>query len=110
PGMIGLETALALSLTELGGAGGIPIREILGLLSWIPARIAGLSPDQGGPVVAGAVANLCIFDPNDSWTVEPAAMASRSRNTPYAGRKVTGRVRHTIYRGEPVVCDGQAQR
>ena len=44
------------------------------------------------------------------WVVDPAAMASRSRNTPYAGRALVGRARHTILRGEPVVIDGEAQR
>jgi dihydroorotase len=44
------------------------------------------------------------------WEVDPIRLASRSRNTPYAGRKLTGRVRHTVLRGEPVVVDGIAQR
>jgi len=51
-----------------------------------------------------------VFDPAEAWVVEPERLASRSRNTPYAGRKLTGRVRHTILRGEPVVVDGEAQR
>ena len=45
-----------------------------------------------------------------SWVVDPARLASRSRNTPYAGRTLTGRVRHTVLRGEPVVVDAEAQR
>jgi dihydroorotase len=44
------------------------------------------------------------------WVVEPERLASRSRNTPYAGHKLTGRVRHTVLRGEPVVINGEAQR
>jgi dihydroorotase len=60
--------------------------------------------------VEGAPANLCVIDPDAQWVVEPAALASRSRNTPYAGRKLTGRVRHTICFGEPVVVEGEAQR
>jgi dihydroorotase len=51
-----------------------------------------------------------VIDPAAQWTVDPAALASRSRNTPYAGRTLTGRVRHTIYGGEAVVIDGEAQR
>jgi dihydroorotase len=108
PGMIGLETALAVALTELGGT--LPVAAILALLSWRPAQIAGLSADHGGPVAAGATANLCVIDPDAKWVVDPARMASRSRNTPFAGRRLTGRVRHTVYRGEPVVIDGEAQR
>jgi dihydroorotase len=87
---------------------------VLALLSWQPAAIAGLDPahggDQGGPVLAGAAANLCVIDPTATWTVDPTALASRSRNTPYAGRTLTGRVRHTVFRGEPVVVDTEAQR
>lgn len=109
-GMLGLETALALALTELD----LPLARVLALLSWRPAAIAGLDAahggDQGGDVTPGAPANLCVVDPGATWTVEPAALASRSRNTPYAGRTLTGRVRHTVLAGEPVVVDGEAQR
>ncbi len=105
PGMLGLETALALALTELE----LPIERVLALLSWQPARIAGL-PAHGRPVTEGSPANLCVIDPALEWIVDPSAMASRSRNTPYGGRRVRGRVRYTILGGEPVVVDGQAQR
>ncbi len=106
PGMLGLETALALALTELD----LPIEQVLALLSWQPAAIAGLSDQHGGPVAEGRPANLCVIDPSATWTVDPAASASRSRNNPYAGRKLTGRVRHTFLFGEVVVRDGEAQR
>jgi dihydroorotase len=104
PGMLGLETALALALTELD----LPIEQVLALLSWNPARIAGLTGRHGGPVAEGFVANLCVIDPAATWVVEADRLASRSRNTPYAGRKLTGKVRHTFLRGEPVVLDGEA--
>jgi dihydroorotase len=110
PGMLGLQTALALAITELE----LPLSRILALMSWQPAVIAGLGPasggGQGGPIEPGAVANLCVIDPAATWTVDPMALASRSRNTPYAGRKLTGMVRHTVFRGEPVVVDGEATR
>ena len=106
PGMLGLETALALAITELD----LPLERVLALLSWQPARIAGLTADHGGPVAAGRVANLCVFDPAERWTVEAATLASRSRNTPYQGRELQGRVRHTVLRGEVVVSAGEAQR
>jgi dihydroorotase len=110
PGMLGLETALSLALGELD----LPLQRIVALMSWQPARICGLDAahggTQGGPVVAGSVANLCVIDPHATWTVDPAALASRSRNSPYAGRTMTGRVRHTVFRGEPVVVDSGAQR
>ncbi len=106
PGMLGLETALALAMTELD----LPFEAIAGLLSWQPARVAGLSGAHGGPVAEGRPANLCVVDPAATWEVDPLRLASRSRNTPYAGRKLTGRVRHTVLFGEPVVVDGEAQR
>ena len=106
PGMIGLETALALALTELD----LPIERVLALLSWQPAAIAGLADSQGRPIAAGEPANLCVIDPSATWVVDPAASASRSRNNPFAGRTLTGRVRHTLCHGEPVVIDGEAQR
>jgi dihydroorotase len=106
PGMLGLETALALALTELA----LPIERVLALLSWQPARIAGIDAEHGGPLLEGRPAHLCVVDPAAVWVVEPDRLASRSRNTPYAGRKLTGRVRHTLLAGEPVVIDGEAQR
>jgi dihydroorotase len=106
PGMLGLQTALALALTELD----LPIERVLGLMSWQPAVIAGLAPEHGGPIANGRPANLCVIDPTARWVVDPNALASRSRNTPYAGRTLTGRVRHTLLRGEPIVIDGEAQR
>jgi dihydroorotase len=104
PGMLGLETALALTLAVL------PLEQALAVLSWQPARIAQLDGEHGGPVAEGRPANLTVIDPTAEWTVDPATLASRSRNTPYAGRTLTGKVRHTIFRGEPVVVDGEATR
>jgi dihydroorotase len=109
PGMLGLETALALTLSELVEPGALQLGDALACLSWQPAAIAGLD-GHGGPIEPGRPANLCVVDPDVRWEVDPARLASRSRNTPYAGRKLTGRVRHTILRGEPVVVDGTAQR
>jgi len=105
PGMLGLETALALALTELD----LPIAEVLALLSWRPAAILGVSDDHGA-IEVGRPANLTVIDLDHTWTVEPAALASRSRNTPYAGRELRGKVRHTILHGEAVVVAGEAQR
>ncbi|MCU1343843.1 MAG: dihydroorotase, multifunctional complex type [Acidimicrobiia bacterium] len=105
PGMLGLETALALALTELS----IPLEQILALMSWKPAAIAGLS-EHGGSIAVGRPANLCVIDPEASWLVDANRLASRSRNTPYVGRKLKGRVRHTIFRGDLVVRDGEALR
>ena len=105
PGMLGLEYALALALTELD----LPLDAVIELLSVRPAAI-GRMGEQGRPVAVGAPANLCVIDPSAAWTIDDTGGASRSRNVPYAGRRVTGKVRHTVCAGEPVVIDGAPQR
>jgi dihydroorotase len=106
PGMVGLETALGLVLGDLG----LAVEKALALMSWQPAAIAGLSGSHGGPITPGSPANLCVIDPERGWVVEPAKLASRSRNTPFAGRELKGRARHTVLAGEPVVISEEAQR
>ncbi|MFZ9629287.1 MAG: dihydroorotase [Ilumatobacteraceae bacterium] len=106
PGMLGLETALALSLGELG----MPVRDVVAALSWKPAAIAGVADRHGRPVEVGEPANLTVFDATEQWVVTATDLASKSRNTPYAGRAVTGRVRHTVFAGEVVVDSGRATR
>jgi len=105
-GMLGLETALALVLTELDLTPG----EVVALMSTRPAAIAGIADTHGGPVAEGRPANLCVIDSDATWVVDPYRSASRSRNNPYAGRSLTGRVRHTVLWGEPVVLDGEETR
>ena len=106
PGMLGLETALALAISELE----MPMADIVAALSWKPAAIAGIGDRHGRPVTTSEPANLVVFDPTAEWVVVPARLASRSRNTPYAGRTVRGKVRHTVLAGTPTVIDGLAQR
>jgi dihydroorotase len=106
PGMLGLETALGVVLAE----GGCEIRDVVALMSWNPARIARIDAEHGRDVVAGTKANLCVFDPQLTWSVDPERLASKSINTPYVGRKLRGQVRHTIFKGMATVIDGQAQR
>jgi dihydroorotase len=108
-GMLGLETALALVWDELVLPGVLTPAQAFAAASWKGAAIAGLA-HQGQPVAPDAVANLCIFDPGHRWEVDADRLASRARNTPYAGRSLTGKVRHTVLRGEVVVKDGEAQR
>ena len=110
PGMIGLETVLAVTLGELVRTGTLSLRAALAALSWNPARIAGLDADHGRPVAAGEPANLMVFDPSNHWTVDRGVVASKSRNTPFHGRDLIGRVRHTILAGEAVVVDGKATK
>jgi dihydroorotase len=117
PGMLGLQTALPIAWEVLSPL--LSPERLFALMSTQPATIAKLTATdprraghsaQGGPVEAGATANLCVFDPAAVTVVEPRLLASRSRNTPYAGRRFTGAVRHTVLRGEPVVIDAVAQR
>ena len=105
PGMVGLETALSIVLDTLGPDWPV----IADRMSRTPARIAGLD-EHGHTPAPGAPANLTLVDPAARWTVEPSALASRSRNTPYAGTEMRGRVVATFLRGVPTVLDGKAVR
>jgi dihydroorotase len=112
PGMLGLETALSVSVGALRGV--LTPEQVLARLTAAPAAIAGVSVGhrpaasaQGGPIAVGAAGHLCVFDPAASWTLDAARLASRSRNSPYAGTTLLGRVRHTVYAGVPVVIDAE---
>ena len=107
-GTIGLETALAAVLTHLVEPGELTLSRAIEALSTAPARILGAG-DHGGPIEPGRPANLVVFDPSADGVVEPP-FASRSRNSAFLGRRLRGRVVHTMLRGELVVADGKAQR
>lgn len=109
PGMLGLETALGVSLASLLGTG-MTVADVVAALSWRPAAIAGVADEHGRPVAVGEPANLTVFDPDHAWRVEPARLASKSRNTPFVGRDLRGIVTHTILRGEATVIDGEPTR
>ncbi|MGH2726769.1 MAG: amidohydrolase family protein, partial [Actinomycetota bacterium] len=106
PGMLGLETALAVLITELVVPGRLSLSELIDRMSTAPARIRGLD-GHGGPVTAGAPATLVVFDPEARWVVDPARLESLSDNTPFAGRELQGKVVHTILRGKFTVRDGE---
>jgi dihydroorotase len=74
-----------------------------------PAAIGRLA-GHGRPLAPGEPANLLLLDPTSRATVDPAALASRSRNSPYAGRELPGRVVVTFLHGTPTVLDGKAQK
>jgi dihydroorotase len=73
-----------------------------------PARILGAT-GHGGPIEPGRAANLMVFDPDETWTVE-APFASKARNSAFLGRTLAGRVRMTLLRGELTVADAKATR
>jgi dihydroorotase len=106
PGMLGLQTALGVALAHLE----MPLVDIFALLSWKPAVIAGISDRHGRPVQVGEPANLTVVDPETIWQVAPGSLASRSKNTPYVGMDLKGRVRHTLFNGVPVVIEGVPQK
>ena len=106
PGMLGLETALGVVMA----LGDLEIKDAVALLSWNPARIARVDSAHGRPISASEPANICVFDPAVSWSVDLQRLASKSINSPYVGRTLRGKVRHTIFKGTPTVIDGQAQR
>jgi dihydroorotase len=106
PGMLGLETALGVVLAF----GDLEIKDAVSLLSWNPARIAKIDKVHGRPIAASEPANICVFDPELSWSVDLQRLASKSINSPYVDRTLRGKVRHTIFKGAPTVIDGQAQK
>ena len=106
PGMLGLETALGVAIAHLD----MPLADIVAAMSWKPAAIAGVADRHGRPIESGEPANLTVFDPDHEWEVVPAQLASKSRNTPFVGVPLTGRVRHTIFNGVVVVDDGKPMK
>ncbi len=98
-GVIGLETSLALTITELVEPGLITLERAIALLTTGGANIIGL---PAGVLREGGPADLCLFDPKAEWTLDPEKSKSRSRNTPFAGRRLKGKVRYTICEGKTV--------
>jgi dihydroorotase len=105
PGMLGLETALSVVLHT----GALSFDGIAERMSRAPARIAGLA-DHGRDPAPGVPANLTLVEPTSRWRVDPGSLASRSRNTPYAGMSLPGRIVATFLNGEPTVLDGKVTR
>ena len=98
-GIIGLETALGLALTELVDPGLLSLADLVLRMSVLPARIFGLA---GGSLAPGAAADVVVLDPAARWVVRPEQFFSKSRNTPFAGRELRGRADLTIVRGRVV--------
>ncbi|HYX70805.1 MAG TPA: dihydroorotase [Terriglobales bacterium] len=96
-GVTGLETALALAVTKLHGEKRVPMVRLVELFSTNPARILGLK--ARGTLVRGAVADVTIFDPKKRWTFEAAKSESKSKNTPFDGWQLVGKVMATIVGG-----------
>jgi dihydroorotase len=95
-GIVGLETAFAVAHTELVLGGGLSLSELLHRMSTAPAKTFHLS---GGTLQPGSPADLCVLDVGAKWRVDPARFHSKSRNSPFAGRDLTGAVVLTIVGG-----------
>jgi dihydroorotase len=98
-GVVGLETALGVALTELYHANSISLTRIVEMLTTGPRRAFSLAR---GTLEEGAVANITVFDPDREWVVEPRQFKSKSRNTPFAGRQLRGKVIATFVHGKAV--------
>ena len=102
-GMVGLETSLAITLTELYHTGKMKLPDLIRAMTYNPASILHLS--SKGRLSLGGDADITIFDPEQEWVIDPEEFASKSRNTPFAGRKVKGRVKYTIVGGKVIYQD-----
>ena len=98
-GSIGMETSLAAGITALVATGRLSLRRLLWLMSTGPARLLGI---PAGTLQEGAAADIVLFDPAEEWTVDPARLHGKSRNTPFKGMTLRGRVRYTLLDGRVV--------
>ncbi|MCP5159010.1 MAG: dihydroorotase [Gammaproteobacteria bacterium] len=98
PGIAGLDTLLGLSL-RLVQDGVLPLPALIERLTWGPARILGL---DSGHLGVGARADVCVFDPEAHWRVEPGSLNSRGQNSPFLDWELPGRVTHTLLEGRMV--------
>lgn len=97
-GGVGLETLLAVSLS-LHHSEGMPLAEVLAFLTYKPAQLLGL---PGGTLAQGAPADLVLFDPNHGWRIDPDSFVSKSKNSPFDGKPVQGKVLRTVVDGRTV--------
>ena len=108
-GMLGLQTALPIVVETMVASGLMSWAQLAHQMSVQPARIGQVDHMHGRPLQVGEPANLVLIDPQKRWTVQPEALASLSRNTPYVGREMPASVRGTMLRGEWTVVDGELQ-
>jgi dihydroorotase len=104
-GMLGLQTAFSIAVLTMIDSGLLDWRALADRMSVRPARI-GRALGHGHDLKVGAPANICVVDPGASWVVEPETFASKSRNSPYSGMTLPGKVVHVLKAGKPTVEDG----
>ncbi len=105
-GMTGLETALSVVQHTMVDTGLMDWKGVARVTSHAPAVVGRLS-GQGRPLAVGEPAHLVLVDPTARWIVDPSTMATKGRNSPFAGTELPGSVRATFYRGHPTVLDGE---
>lgn len=98
-GIIGFETALAATITNLVDKGHITYMDMVKLMSYNPARLLGI---DRGEIRKGGVADLTIFNPNKEYVYKKEDIVSKSKNTPFIGKKLKGQVVYTIVDGRVV--------
>ncbi|MDQ6769776.1 MAG: dihydroorotase [Gemmatimonadota bacterium] len=106
-GIVGLETALAVIVTNLVEKGYLGFSDLVDRMSCTPARIFNL---PGGSLKRGSAADVTVFDPSAKWKVDPSRFLSKGRNTPYAGMPLTGQAACTIVAGSVVYRSGISAR
>jgi dihydroorotase len=106
-GIVGLETALAVVVTNLVENGYVKFPDLVDRMSCTPARIFNL---PGGSLRKGSVADVTIFDPSERWIVDASKFLSKGRNTPYDGMSLVGRATCTIVGGSVVFRSGSPAR
>ena len=99
-GIIGLETSLAVSLGTLVERGPLDLAAVVGLMTHRPAQLLGL---HAGTLKEGARADVCVFDPDEKWTVSSDSIRSKSKNTPWMGQTLRGRVKATWVEGRQIL-------
>ncbi len=104
-GISSLEVALAAVWTA-ARSHGLTLGHVCRWMSAAPARLAGLDARKGA-IAAGMDADLVVFDPDETWAVDPARLLQRHKLTPYAGMRLTGRVHETWVRGRVVFREGE---
>lgn len=102
-GIVGLETALAVIVTNLVEKGYLGFSDLVDRMSCAPARIFNI---PGGSLKRGSAADVTVFDPSARWKVDPARFLSKGRNSPYAGMTLVGRAACTIVAGSVVFRSG----
>jgi dihydroorotase len=107
PGATGLETTFAIIMTHLVKPGHLSLTDALSLITFKPARVIGI---PAGTLGTGEAADLTLFDPDEEWVVDESGFHSKSKNSPWLGKKLTGKVKHTVLDGKVLTASLESSR